>query len=137
MNAVNLAVDRLTTDEGFRAAAYRDTAGRLTVGYGFNVDAGISQYAALELLTAQAVERAQALSGYPWAHGLDDVRMSVIIEVAFNDGLDGLLHFVNMLSAIGAKDWQRAHDELLNSDAARQLPPRYEILANLLLTGVA
>jgi lysozyme len=137
VSALDLAVARLKTDEGFRAAAYRDTVGKLTIGYGFCVDAGISQLAATALLIAQAQERAQALSGFWWAKDLDDARMSVVIEVAFNDGLRGLLHFPKMLAAIGKKDWQTAHDELLDSDAARELPGRYKAIAQILLTGIA
>lgn len=137
MSALDLAVSRLKTDEGFRAAAYRDTVGKLTIGYGFCVDAGISQFAAAALLAAQTQERAQALAGFWWAKGLDDARMSVIIEIAFNDGLNGLLHFPKMLAAVGAKNWRLAHDECLDSDAARELPKRYNQLAQILLTGVA
>lgn len=137
MSAVDLAIPRLKVDEGFRAAKYVDTAGRLTIGYGFNVDAGISQFAAAALLQAQAQERASALAGFWWAQGLDDVRMSVVIEVAFNDGLNGLLHFPKMLAAIGAKDWATAKAELLDSDAARELPARYAALAQIMLSGMA
>lgn len=137
MSAVDLAIPRLKVDEGFRAAKYVDTAGRLTIGYGFNVDAGISQFAAAALLQAQAQERASALAGFWWAQGLDDVRMSVVIEVAFNDGLNGLLHFPKMLAAIGAKDWATAKAELLDSDAARELPTRYAALAQIMLSGMA
>jgi lysozyme len=135
MTSVDLAVSRLQTDEGFRSTAYRDTAGHLTIGYGFNVDAGISQYAALALLDAQTQEIATQLAQYPWYQGLDDVRASVMIELAFNLGLHGLLGFVHMLAALDLKDWQTAHDQLLDSDAARELPTRYNALALLLLNG--
>ena len=137
MSATDIAVKRLQVNEGFRSEAYRDTKGKLTIGYGFCVDAGISQYAALELLTAQTVERAEALSRYAWAQGLDDVRLSVLIELAFNDGLSGLLHFPKMIDAIRRKDWKTAHDELIDSEAARSLPQRYMELAHLLLVGDA
>lgn len=137
MSAIDLAVARLADDEGFRATAYKDTAGHTTIGFGFNVDAGISQYAALELLTAQTVECAQALSQYPWAQGLDDVRLSVLIELAFNLGLTGLLHFPKTLAAIGTKNWTTAAAELMNSAAAQELPRRYSALATMLQTGVS
>ena len=135
MSATDLAVARLKTDEGFRATRYLDSVGKETIGYGFNINAGITQAAAQALLNAQVAALAEALGGYWWAAGLDDARMSVILDVAFNDGLNGLLHFVKCLSAIGAKDWQTAHDELLNSDAAHLLPVRYAALAQILLTG--
>lgn len=135
MSAADLAVSRLKVDEGFRAQKYLDTVGKTTIGYGFNVDAGISQFAAAALLAAQATERAQQLAIYWWWAGLDDVRASVIVEVAFNDGLNGLLHFPKMLAAVGAKDWPTAALELLDSDAARALPSRYQVLAQILRSG--
>jgi lysozyme len=137
VSAVSLAVAREKTAEGFRAAKYLDTRGKETIGFGFNIDSGISLFAATALLTAQTQERADALTSFWWAAGLDDARMSVVIEVSFNDGLNGLLHFPKMLAAIGAKNWQAAHDELLDSDAARELPKRYQGLAQILLSGIA
>lgn len=135
MNATELAVARLSTEEGFSARAYRDTVGRLTIGYGFNIDAGISQSAAVALLTSQVTDVWAQLSVCWWWASLDDVRASAVIDVAFNVGVAGLLHFPRMLSAIGAKDWVTAKMELLDSDAARQLPSRYNVLAQILLTG--
>ena len=135
MSVVDLAVSRLRVAEGFRAHVYRDTVGKQTIGYGFNVDSGISEYAAEALLVAQTEERETELKEYWWAAGLDDVRMSVIVEIAFNSGISSLLHFPKMLAAVGAKDWETAKAELLDSDAARQLPGRYAKLAEIMLTG--
>jgi lysozyme len=135
--AEDLVVARLLAEEGFRATKYLDTKGHWTIGYGFNVDAGISQFAALALLTAQVDERYQELRAYPWFVLLDPVRQSVCLDIAFNDGERGLLGYVNMIAALTAHDWQGAHDELLNSLAARAFPTRYEPLARLFLTGDA
>jgi lysozyme len=135
MTAVDTAVARLATEEGFRAKAYHDTKGNLTIGYGFSIGAGITQIAARALLEAQTQEFATALGRYSWFVGLDDTRASVLIDLAFNDGLAGLLHFPKMIAAIGARNWQAAHDELLDSEAARELPTRYSALAKILLNG--
>lgn len=137
MNAVDLAVARLKVNEGFRANLYVDTTGHETLGYGFNVQAGITQSAAQALLAAQTQDIAATLGGYWWASGLDDARLSVVVEVAFNVGTAGLLHFPKMMAALGAKDWKTAAAELLNSDAARLLPVRYGRLAEILATGDA
>lgn len=136
MSAIDLAIARLKTDEGFRATAYRDSMGKLTVGYGFNVDAGITQKGAAALLSAQTEEIADSLKSYWWSSGLDDARLSVVIELAFNLGTHGLLHFVTMLTALGNKQWQAAHDALLKSAAAKELPARYAAIAKILLTGI-
>jgi lysozyme len=137
MSAVDLAVTRLATEEGFRGLAYRDTVGKLTIGYGCNIDAGWSQGLARAVLAYQTQDVANALNAQWWAKGLDDARLSALIDIGFNDGIHSLLGFPKMLAAVGAKNWQVAHDECLNSDAARQLPGRYKALAQILLTGVA
>ncbi|MFO1465878.1 MAG: hypothetical protein U1F35_05470 [Steroidobacteraceae bacterium] len=134
-SASDLAFARLQAEEGFRSSAYRDTAGNLTIGYGFNIDAGISQYCALALMDAQLAEITRSLSGFWWWAALDDVRASVLLDLGFNLGVNGLLHFPKMLAAVGAKNWKVAHDELLDSAAARSLPQRYQRLAQILLTG--
>ena len=61
MNAIDYALPRLKTEEGFRATKYTDSRGHTTIGYGFDVDAGISQFAAAALLNAQVAERHNAL----------------------------------------------------------------------------
>lgn len=133
MSAVDLAVAREQIAEGFRAISYIDPTGHQTIGYGFNISAGISQKAALALLQAQTQDVADQLTSI--LQGLDDVRASVLIELGFNLGIAGLLGFHQMLAAVAARDWTTACDQLLDSQAARQLPTRYNALAQILLTG--
>lgn len=134
-NAIELVANRLKSEEGFRSAAYHDSAQHLTIGYGFNIDAGISEPAAAALLSAQVSERETVLLNYPWYATCDPVRRSVLLDVAFNLGVSGLLKFHDMILAIGRQDWVDARAELLDSKAARELPQRYKILADLLLAG--
>ena len=77
MNAVDIVLPRLQAEEDFRATVYRDTQGHQTIGYGFNVDAGISKYAATALLAAQVSEIQSALIGYGWYASLDPVRQVI------------------------------------------------------------
>lgn len=135
MTALDLAISRLQVNEGFRPVVYRDIKGIETIGYGFNISSGIKQPAALALLTAQAQDLEKQLEGLSWPMQLDEVRFSVMIELAFNLGFSGLLGFGNMIAALKAQNWQAAHDELLDSEAGRLLPTRYGQLANLLLNG--
>jgi len=53
MTAIDSVLPRLKTEEGFRMRVYRDTEGHQTIGYGFNVDAGLTQRVASALLQAQ------------------------------------------------------------------------------------
>lgn len=135
MTAIDSALPRLKTEEGFRAKLYRDTEGHLTIGYGFNVDAGISERAAAVLLGEQLEELHEMLTRYSWYAALDQARQGVCLDIAFNDGLHGLLAFPNMIAALGRQDWMTAQSEchVLNPE----LQERYNKLASILLTGVA
>lgn len=135
MSAIDLVMPRLKIEEGFRATLYRDTKGLQTIGYGFCVDRGISPFAATALLVAQTQECHESLMMFSWYATLDEPRQSVLLDLAFNNGLHGLLAYVHMLSAVGRKNWTEAKTELLDSQAARSDPNRYRPLADLLEKG--
>lgn len=134
MSAVDIALPRLRTEEGFRAVAYKDTQNHTSLGFGFNVDAGISKYAAEALLAAQLAELDTALAGFPWYSAANDVRKSVFLDIAFNSGLHGLLGFPHMLSAAATGDWEVAAAQCQVKEP--ELAVRYAALAQLLRTGV-
>lgn len=135
VQAVAVAATRLKLEEGFKPYPYKDTKGHLTQGYGCNLAAGWSPGLARCVLDYQLNEVLLSVKAFWWFTDLDAARASVVLDVGFNDGVTSLLHFPKMLAAIGAKNWQAAHDELLDSDAARELPSRYQPLARILLTG--
>jgi lysozyme len=135
MSAIDIALPRLETEEGFRATAYSDTGGHTTIGFGFNVDAGISEFAAGALLTAQLQELHRQLLALPWYAALDDVRQSVCLDIAFNAGLPGLLHFPRMIAALERQDWAAAATECQVQNP--ELAHRYADLAQILFTGVS
>lgn len=133
MSAIDQALDRLKTEEGFRALPYKDSQGHTTLGYGLNVDSGISKYAAAALLNAQVAELDATLAGFPWYQTANDVRKSVFLDIAFNDGLHGLLAFPQMLAAAARADWEGAAAQCAVKEP--ELAARYAALAQLLLTG--
>jgi GH24 family phage-related lysozyme (muramidase) len=134
MSAVDLATSRLATEEGFRALKYLDSRGLESIGYGFNITAGISKYAATALLSAQVTELDTALAGFPWYQVANDVRKSVFLDIAMNAGPSGLLHFPHMLAAAATGDWEVAAAQCQVKEP--ELASRYAALAQLLLTGV-
>jgi len=133
MTAIEIVLPRLKMEEGFRATLYVDTEGHKTIGYGLNLDAGLSQRVAAAALQAQLEELQEALAKYPWYAPLDPVRQSVLLDVAFNSGLTGLLHFPHMLAAIARQDWAAAATECHVENP--ELAGRYQKLSQLLLIG--
>jgi lysozyme len=133
MSAITEALPRLQLEEGFRSLPYKDTQGHVTLGFGFNVDAGITRYAATALLNAQVTELDVTLAGFPWYQGANDVRKSVFLDIAFNSGLHGLLAFPLLLAAAARADWEGAAAQCKVKEP--ELAARYARLAELLRTG--
>jgi lysozyme len=136
MSAADLAIARLITEEGYRQHVYKDTQGHPSIGYGLNLDAGIDRELAMVILGVLVKRIDAQLAAYWWYPKIDAIRQSVFVDVAYNCGVPGLLHFVHCINAAAAGNWQEAHDALLNSDAARLNVARYQHLAQVLLTGV-
>jgi hypothetical protein len=144
MTRVEITKARLKSEEGKRARAYNDKTGKtvtcqpngnLSIGYGINLETGLDDVEMDFLLDHRLGLVDAAIARFSWMQGIDDPRGSVFLDVGFNDGVTSLLHFPKCIAAAGAKDWTTASAELLNSDAARELPSRYKTLAQILLTG--
>ena len=130
--------EQLVRHEGLRLKPYRCTAGKLTIGYGRNLeDCGISQSEANVLLDndIQNCEK-QLLDEIPEIYnGLDEIRKSVLLNMCFNLGIGGLLEFNNTLAFIAAGDWERAANGMLASKWAKQVGRRAIELSELMRKG--
>ncbi len=130
--------EQLVRHEGLRLKPYRCTAGKLTIGYGRNLDdCGISQTEAYLLLEndIQNCEK-QLLDEIPEIYNcLDEVRKSVLLNMCFNLGIGGLLEFNNTLAFIAAGDWERAANGMLASKWAKQVGRRAIELSELMRKG--
>ena len=133
MSAIDITLPRVKMEEGFRGTSYKDTEGHTTIGYGFDVDAGITEPEAAALVLAQLEERHNALLAFTWYRQLDDVRQSVCLDMSFNLGLNGLLGFPHMIAALERQDWSSAATECHVNNP--ELTGRYAKLAQMLLTG--
>jgi lysozyme len=134
---MNSLIEQLKRDEGLRLTPYKDTVGKLTVGYGRNLsDIGISKDEAEFLLTNDVRRAAEDLSRtLPWTDKLTEVRRAVLINMCFNMGLGGLLQFKTTLSLIQAGDYDKASFRMLQSKWATQVGDRAERLSMQLRTG--
>ena len=126
----------LEQQEGFCAKPYRDSRGFLTIGFGTNLDAGITRDQAGAIMQIAVNANAQALSELPWFAGLNPVRQGVIENMAYNMGIDGVLGFRNMIAAIKAEDWPEAARQMRASDWGVQVGDRAKALAQIMETGV-
>lgn len=123
--------------EGLRLTAYRDTVGKLTIGYGFNLDAGDAKpicgvlkldYEAIrngsEITEAQAdaildlqlgMVNAQAKTLFPNFQTMPADVQSVVQDLIFNLGLAGFLKFHDTIAALKDSDYQQAAQGLTDS----------------------
>lgn len=129
---------RLIRDEGLRLKPYKDTVGKLTIGVGRNLDdRGISVDEARMMFDHDIDDHENELRA-KWPHydKLDDVRQEVLLNMAFNLGVPGLLKFVNTLAAVVAGDFDVAAYGMLHSKWASQVGKRASRLAEEMRTGI-
>ena len=123
--------------EGYSAELYTDTVGVTTIGYGRAIGrVGISRDEA-ELMFANDVGR--VLRGLdmalPWWRTLDEVRQAALCEMAYQLGLNGVMNFRKMRTALREGEYDRAADEALDSKWHAQTPKRCERVARMFRTG--
>lgn len=126
--------EMLIRHEGLRKKPYRDTAGKLTIGVGRNLDdVGISEGEAFNMLRADVVRARNGLRRYLpwWAEQPDAVRL-VLENMCFQLGIHGLLKFERALAAIQSGHYARAAKEMLDSLWAKQTPNRAQELARII-----
>jgi lysozyme len=84
--------EQLTRHEGMSLRAYVDTTGHITIGVGRNLtDVGITQEEANAMLEHDIARTIGAVTlRWPWWERLDPIRQRVLVNMAFNLGVDGL-----------------------------------------------
>lgn len=130
-------IDQIKLDEGFRSKPYQCTAGKITIGYGRNIeDNGITKSEA-ESLLLNDVKAAQIelLNTFDWFTELNGARQGVLINMAFNLGLPRLKKFKKMLSALSESDYHEASKQMLDSRWAVQVGERANRLAKQIIEG--
>lgn len=135
---INLLKSLLKPEESLKLVPYKDSVGKITIGWGRNLtDNGISIQEAELFLNNDIKDVTDDLNSYiPWWEDIDEIRQLVLADMCFNLGIEGLLKFHKMLAAIRSNNWQLAHDEMLNSKWASQVGNRAPKLAKIMLTGI-
>ena len=138
-------ISQLRRDEGLRLFPYKDSRGFNTVGVGHNLDAnplpfdvsqGITEAQALQIL-GQDVERISRylVQRLPWIVSLDDARLGVLTNMAFNLGVAGILEFHHDLADTQAGNYARAAADMKASKWYTEVGARAERLVRQMETG--
>jgi lysozyme len=138
MEVINEARKLIMRHEGLRLKPYRCPAGKLTIGYGRNLDdVGISHDEAEYLLRNSLQVAVSDASAVCRQYGIgiesldEDVQIALIC-MAYQLGFSSLCQFKRMFAALRHGDRLRARQEALDSKWARQTPRRAQEIANLI-----
>lgn len=112
-NAAKLLAD-LRNDEGFMPKPYRDTVGNTSIGIGRNLTGnGLSEDEIMFLYNNDISTVTHELSlSLPWWTAEPANIQRVLINLAFNMGIHGLLQFTTFLSLLKSGDYQSAATDL-------------------------
>ena len=134
-----MATPLIASDEGCRLQAYKDTEGVWTIGYGHahvEPDLCWTQAKVDAQLRRDLKDTIDQLDRFlPSWRSLCDVRRYVLLSMAFEMGIRGLLGFGHALEAIRARQFGNASSLLLASKWASQVPHRARRLARMMRTA--
>lgn len=130
----------LRGEEGEVLTEYKDHLGYSTIGVGRLIDkrkgGGITAEESAYLLGNDVDNVVNGLNKrLPWWTKLDEARQGVLVNMAFQMGIDGLLGFKNTLAMIERGDYASASVGMMKSKWAQQTPSRAKRMAEQMLTG--
>lgn len=149
---MNKEAQEISEDEGFKERVYKCPRGFDTIGKGYNLEAnplkltdfeiqefyknGISEKTADYLLIryVDEIERTLQLKVEGFEQ-LNEARRGVLINMAYQMGIVGLLKFKNMLIALKHDEYDLAAKEMKNSLWYTQTPNRAKRLITRMKTG--
>lgn len=132
---------QLREDEGEVLHEYKDHLGYSSLGIGILIDArkggGITQEESSYLFQNRVgAIRERLRKALPFYDGLDIVRQGVLLNMAYQMGVEGLLKFKKTLAYVQGAQYTAASVGMLDSLWASQTPERAERLATQMRTGV-
>lgn len=124
----------LEKHEGYRQFIYRDSLGIETIGIGRNLkNRGVTRAEALYLLENDIQDFTKQLRNrLYWFDSIHPDAQMVLIDMAFNMGLAGLLTFHDTLEHIKNENYKAASGTMLQSKWAKQVGVRALELSDIL-----
>ena len=130
-------IETIKRHEGFRHKPYHCSAGKLTIGYGRNLeDVGISRCEAT-LLMLEDIDRAtyDVKSVFLNFDLFSINRQNALINMVFNLGIRRFLSFKKMICAIKKEDWEEASRQARHSKWYGQVGVRSREVMKLIKEG--
>lgn len=126
--------------EGVVPHAYQDHLGFWTIGVGRLIDkrkgGGLTDDE-IDYLLDNDIRRktAEVYAALPWVKSMNEPRQAVVIGMAFQMGLKGLLGFTGTLASMRDERYSDAAEGMRRSKWAQQTPQRVRRLAHQMETG--
>ena len=117
--------EKIEYEEGFKSRMYKCPAGKWTIGAGINLEVTDMPKEVADLWMKIIVDKLEdRLCEHDWYVNLSHARQTVIIDMAYQMGVRGLLGFKNMINSIVAGDYDMAAHHMLDSAYSIQTPAR-------------
>ncbi len=147
-NLIKLLVEH----EGYKGVGYDDATGEqvhapvgnLTVGIGFNLEAGGLSLSECKTILAMRLSSIinELTNSLSFFGSLDEIRQAALIDLAYNMGVNGLLKFRNadktgFLDLLSNHNYVEAAVDLSNTKWASQVQAaRVDDICSMITTGV-
>lgn len=119
-------------DEGFRTHPYFDSLNHVTIGWGRNLENGISEDEAQLMFDNDFRRTLHELSHEGWFIIAPLNVQDALINMNFNLGITKLLEFHHMIDALTKKDYKLAAQCALESLWASQIPHRAKEITDMM-----
>ncbi len=116
-------IDLIKKHEGLKLKPYRCSSGKLTIGYGRNLDDNGISFKEAEMMLITDIEncKKQLSEKILWWKDQPENVQEVLINMTFNLGIFGLLQFKKTLEHIRLNRHEQASNEMLCSKWAKQV----------------
>ncbi len=126
--------EMLARHEGFEGRPYKCTGNKNSIGFGFNLDDWpLTPAECLPILESRMRQvRVSLANRLSYFYALPDEAQAVLVNMAYQMGVSGLMGFKRFLAALQAKKYEDAYHEGMQSKWAQQTPNRARELMDII-----
>ena len=126
-------IKQIKEHEGLVLKPYKCPVGKLTIGYGHNLEDNGLTKTACEYILIEDIEESKrdlyAIFTRDFFDSLSDNQKIALVDMMFNLGMSRFLTFKKFILAVKNKDFIKASAEIINSRAYQQNKSRYKKLS--------